>query len=115
MSAYIVALIEHTGTTHWANTEYRPTFWRLLEKYGGSQTAGAAIEQVEGLPLEETGAAIFEFPTAAAARSFWNDPEYRAVVPLRLPLGRFQIFILPRLDESPWSPPDPDAPPSGER
>ena len=109
MSAYLVALIEQTGDRHWATTEYRPTFERLLEKYGGSMTAAALIEQVEGSPLDEKAAAIYEFPTAAAARSFWNDPEYRAVVPLRQPLGRFQIFIVPGMDESPWSPPDPNA------
>ncbi|MCU1504548.1 MAG: hypothetical protein JWM12_3902 [Ilumatobacteraceae bacterium] len=72
-------------------------------------TAAARIEQVEGLPLEETGAAIFEFPSAAAAHGFWNDPVYRAVVPLRQALGTFQIFILPGVGESPWSPPDPDS------
>ena len=108
MSAYLVALIEQTGDRHWATTAYRPTFERLLEKYGGTMTAAALIEQVEGLPLDEKAAAIWEFPTTEAARSFWNDPEYRAVVPLREPLGRFQIFILPRMDESPWSPPDLD-------
>ena len=69
--------------------------------------AAARLEQVEGEPLAETGAAIFEFPNAAAARNFWNDPEYRAVVPLRQALGTFQIFILPGLEEAPWSPPEP--------
>jgi uncharacterized protein (DUF1330 family) len=110
VSAYLVALIERPADgPHWANTEYRPTFERLLEKYGGSMTAAAPIEQVEGLPLDETGAAIFEFPSAAAARSFWNDPEYRAVVPMRQALGTFQIFILPGVDEEQWSPPAPNA------
>jgi uncharacterized protein (DUF1330 family) len=108
VSAYLVALIEQRGNEHWANTEYGPTFSRLLDKYGGSMVAAAAIEQVEGVPLDESGAAMFEFPNAAAARSFWNDPDYRAVVPLRQPLGTFQIFILPGLDEAPWSaPPEP--------
>jgi uncharacterized protein (DUF1330 family) len=106
MSAYLVALIEQAGEEHWANTEYGPTFGRLLEKYGGSMTAAARIEQVEGVPLEESAAAIFEFPDIAAARNFWNDPDYRAVVPLRQPLGTFQIFIVPGVDESPWAPPD---------
>lgn len=112
MTAHLVALIERTGEEHWATTEYRPTFERLLEKYGGPMTAAALIEQVEGLPLDEKAAA-WEFPTAAAARSCWNDPEYRAVVPLRLPLGRFQIFILPGMDESPWSPPESNTSPRG--
>ena len=106
VSAYLVALIEQSGEEHWATTEYRPTFGRLLEKYGGSMAAAALIEQVEGLPLDEKAAAIFVFPNAEAARSFWNDPEYRAVVPLRQALGTFQIFILPGMEEAPWSPPE---------
>ena len=106
VSAYLIGLIEQTSERHWASTEYLPTFERLLEKYGGTMLAAALIEQVEGLPLDEKAAAVWEFPTAAAARGFWNDPDYQAVVPLRQPLGRFQIFILPGLDESPWSPPD---------
>jgi uncharacterized protein (DUF1330 family) len=109
VTAYLVGLIEQTGERHWATTEYRPVFERLLLKYGGSMMAASLIEQVEGLPLDENAAGIWEFPTAEAARGFWNDPEYQAVVPLRQPLGRFQIFILPGLDESPWSPPGPNA------
>jgi uncharacterized protein (DUF1330 family) len=102
----LIALIDYPAEgPHWSNTEYSPTFRRLLEKYGGSMTAAAPIEQVEGLPLDETKAAIFEFPSAAAASSFWNHPEYRAVAPLRQALGTFQSFILPGIDEAPWSPP----------
>jgi hypothetical protein len=44
---------------HWANTEYRPTFDRLVEKYGGSMTAAAPIEQVEGLPPGRDGSRHF--------------------------------------------------------
>jgi uncharacterized protein (DUF1330 family) len=109
VSAFLVALIEQTGDEHWANTDYGPTFRRLLEKYGGSMTAAALIHQVEGEPLAESAAAIFEFPSTAAAHGFWNDPDYRAVVSLRQALGTFQIFILPGVGESPWSPPDPRA------
>jgi uncharacterized protein (DUF1330 family) len=107
-SGQILVAAHKSGEDHWANTEYGPTFWRLLEKYAGSMTAAARIEQVEGLPLDETGAAIFEFPNTAAANSSWNDPDYRAVVPQRRALGTFQIFILPGVDETPWSPPDPN-------
>jgi uncharacterized protein (DUF1330 family) len=70
---------------------------------------GAALEQVEGEPLAESKVAMWRFPTAAAAREFWNHPEYRAVVPIRQPLGTFQIFLAPGLDESPWSPPPPES------
>ena len=106
VTAYMVALVEPApDKPHWSTTEYGPTFLRLLEKYGGSTIAAAPLEQVEGLPRDESSAAVFQFPTTSAAHAFWNDPEYRAVVPLRLPLGTFQIFILPGMDEEPWTPP----------
>jgi uncharacterized protein (DUF1330 family) len=103
VATYLVALIEQTDPTqHWADTEYGPTFFRLFEKYGGEMLAAAAIEQVEGEPLAEPAAALFRFPDMEAAQQFWNDPEYRAVVPLRQALGTFQIFLLAGLDEAPW-------------
>ena len=108
MSGYLVALIEQSGDEHWASTEYVRTVHRLLGKYGGSPIAAGQIEQLEGLPLNETRAAITEVPSTAAVHSFWNDPEYRAVVPLRQTLGAFQMFILPGIDESPGSAPDPN-------
>jgi uncharacterized protein (DUF1330 family) len=106
MSAHLIALIEKPEDgPHWADTEYGPTFWRLLEKYGGETIAAAALEQVEGMPLAESNAAIFRFPDMAAARGFWNDPDYHAVVPLRRRLGTFQIFLVPGVEETDLTPP----------
>jgi uncharacterized protein (DUF1330 family) len=106
VTAYLVALIEPApDKPHWSTTEYGPTFWRLLEKYNGSMIAASAFEQVEGVPLDETNAAIFQFPDDGAARDFWNDSDYQRVAPLRRALGTFQIFILPGMDEAPWTPP----------
>jgi uncharacterized protein (DUF1330 family) len=108
VTAYLVALIEWpTDKPHFATTEYGPTFARLLEKYGGERIAAAALEQVEGAPLAESRAALFRFPGMEAARNFWNDPEYRAVVPLRQTFGTFQIFMVPGADEVPFSFPTP--------
>jgi uncharacterized protein (DUF1330 family) len=108
VTAYLVALIEWPpDEPHFATTEYGPTFARLLEKYGGQRVAAAALEQVEGAPLAESRAAIFRFPSLEAARAFWNDPAYRAVVPLRQTFGTFQIFMVPGEDEAPFSPPSP--------
>lgn len=66
--------------------------------------AAAPPEQVEGEPLGKSIAAIFQFPSAAAARSFWDDPDYRRVVHLRQERGTFQISIVPGVDESTWAP-----------
>jgi len=54
------------------------------------------------VPLKESRAALFQFPSMDAARGFWNDPQCQAVAPLRRPLGTFQIFLLPGSDEAPW-------------
>jgi uncharacterized protein (DUF1330 family) len=100
MSAYLIALIEqHPGGAHWSETSYGPTFGELLIKYGGSLVAAAPFEQVEGIPLAESRAAIFEFPDMRSARAFWNDPQYQGVVEVRRALGTFQIFLLPGKDE----------------
>lgn len=110
MSAYVVALIEpDPDQVHWSHTEYGPTFRGLLEAYGASMIAAARPEPLEGEPLDKSITAIFRFPDAAAARSFWDDPDYRRVVHLRRERGTFQIFVLPGTDDTPWVPP---APPS---
>jgi uncharacterized protein (DUF1330 family) len=113
VTAYLIALIEWPpDRPHFATTEYGPTFARLLEKYSAARIAAASLEQVEGAPLAESRAAVFRFPSMEAARNFWNDPEYRAVVPLRQTFGTFQIFMVPGEDEAPWSAPAPSSTPS---
>ncbi|MEA3216481.1 MAG: hypothetical protein QOJ19_2637 [Acidimicrobiia bacterium] len=101
MTSYLIALIDqHDPAKHWAATAYGPRFGELLRKYGGEVIAAADIEQVEGAPLAEPRAAVFQFPTIEAVRGFWNDPGYKEVVELRRPLGTFQIFMLPGKDEA---------------
>ena len=100
MTSYLIALIDqHDPDKHWAATAYGPRFGELLEKYGGSMSAAADIEQVEGVPLPEPRAAVFQFPTIEAVRGFWNDPGYQEVAELRRQLGTFQIFMLAGKDE----------------
>ncbi len=98
MRGYLIALMKQTSDKHWRDTEYGPTFSRLLQKYGGTMTMATDYEQVEGEPLAEPRIAIFEFPNMEAARSFWNDPEYQRVAPIRRPLGQFQILLAEGLE-----------------
>ena len=100
MTSYLVALVEqHDPDKNWVDTPYGPRFAELLQKYGGEIIAASDIEQVEGVPLAESRAAVFQFPTIDAVRSFWTDPGYEEVVELRRPLGTFQIFMVPGKDE----------------
>jgi uncharacterized protein (DUF1330 family) len=91
---------QHDPNKNWVDTPYGPKFAELLQKYDGEILAAAHIEQVEGLPLAESRAAVFQFPTIDAARSFWTDPEYEDVSKYRYPLGTFQIFMVPGKDEA---------------
>lgn len=101
MTSYLVALVDqHDPDKNWVDTPYGPRFAELLEKYGGEILAANDIEQVEGVPLAESRAVVFQFPSIDAIRSFWNDPGYREVIGLRQPLGTFQIFMLAGKDEA---------------
>jgi uncharacterized protein (DUF1330 family) len=56
---------------------------KILPRYGGRVLAA----DTDGKPLEgtvKTMNAIIEFPSEEAVRACYNDPEYRAVMPLRL-------------------------------
>jgi uncharacterized protein (DUF1330 family) len=62
--------------------EYPPRVATLLVKHGGKVLAMETNpEALEGKP--KTMNAIVEFPSAEAARNFYNDPEYQSFIHLR--------------------------------
>ena len=60
--------------------EYEKGFFPLLKKHGGSfLTFDDSSECVEGDEGREGRMVIFQFPSEAAARGWWADPEYQAL------------------------------------
>jgi uncharacterized protein (DUF1330 family) len=53
---------------------------------------GGAFTALEGeMPYQRV--AVLEFPSRAAAESFWNSPEYQRIVPLRRKWADYQIIL----------------------
>jgi uncharacterized protein (DUF1330 family) len=62
---------------------YPPKVAKILPRYGARVLAA----DTDGKALEGTAKimnAIIEFPSEEAVRACYNDPEYRAILPLRL-------------------------------
>ncbi len=63
--------------------DYRAAVPAMIERHGGRYLARAAgAEALEGGPTEGRWHLV-EFPSADAARAFWESPEYLALQPLR--------------------------------
>ena len=68
----------------------------IYSKYGGQYLAlvpAALVELAEGEP-EDRSIVLARFPSRAAARAFWDSPEYAAAKRLREGKGSFFVTIL---------------------
>lgn len=68
----------------------------IYRKYGGEYLAlvpAALVEVAEG-EAEERSIVLARFPSRAAARAFWDSPEYAAAKRLREGKGSFFVTIL---------------------
>jgi uncharacterized protein (DUF1330 family) len=75
---YIVANfeIEDAGVYH----RYEKGFFRILKRHGGTFfTYDDSTENFEGFEPLTGRVVIFTFPSADAARSWYNDPAYQAL------------------------------------
>ncbi len=60
--------------------EYEKGFFPILKKHGGSfHTFDDAIVTLEGNAPPEGRMVIFQFPSEAAARAWYDDPDYQAL------------------------------------
>ncbi len=66
----------------------------LVEKFGGTYLVrgGRALEK-EGAPVAGR-IVILEFPSLAAAQTFYESPEYQAVLPLRLKTAESRVYYV---------------------
>jgi uncharacterized protein (DUF1330 family) len=92
MPAYFVAELE---TTNPAGMEpYRAAVAATIAQYGGRfLTRGGATELLEGGP-EPKRIVILEFPDIAAAKRWYNSPEYQKILPMRLANSTGRAFIV---------------------
>ncbi len=78
---------------------------KILPRYGARVLAA----DTDGKALEGTVRnmnVIIEFPSEEAVRACYNDPEYRAVLPLRLrSVSDCSMIIVKQFAEPPDSPP----------
>jgi len=92
MPAYFVAEIE---TTNPAGMEpYRAAVPATIAQYGGRfLIRGGATELLEGEP-EPKRIVILQFADAAAAKRWYNSPEYQKILPMRLASSTGRAFIV---------------------
>ena len=73
--------------------EYPPKVRPLVEKHGGAITHRiSGFEAWEG-DWRPTRMVIVEFPDMAAAKAFWDDPEYPPIKEIRLRTTNSRIFV----------------------
>lgn len=78
---------------------YAATLPPIYAKYGGRYVAFSTDYDVAEGTYDSKAIIISAWPDAAAARKFWNSPEYREAVKLREDIGRFDVVIVPALPQ----------------
>lgn len=91
MAAYVIARIEVTNSE--AYKVYATQTPDLAVKYGGKFLVKAgAFEQIEGSGPDRH--VVIEFPDMAAARAFYNAPEYQEILPVALENSKRDLVIV---------------------
>ena len=92
MTAYVIAQVEVTDPAGYE--PYRPLAGASVAQYGGRfLVRGGNVEQLEGA-AEAQRVVVIEFPDIAAARRWYNSPEYQAALPIRLANSRGRVCLV---------------------
>ena len=92
MPAYILAEIEITNPEGYK--EYTKAVPATIEKYGGRFIhRGGATSVLEG-EWPDRRRVLIEFPTAAAARQWWDSSEYKQPKEMRRANSRGRLLLL---------------------
>lgn len=92
MPAYVIAEIEVTDPDAYA--AYRARTPAVIARHGGRfLVRGGTAEPREG---ESPGGrvVVIEFADMAAARTFYDSPDYREILPLRLAASKGRLFLV---------------------
>ncbi len=93
MPAYIITLSSQRGADSSWREEYYKLVVPLLEKHGGKIVLAGTPQPMERAKPWSRGA-IIEFPDAAAAQAFYDDPDYHHAKGLRIFHNDGEIYLL---------------------
>jgi uncharacterized protein (DUF1330 family) len=92
MPAYIIAEIEVTNPAGYES--YRPLAGASVAQYGGKFVVrGGKSELIEGGP-EPQRLVVIEFADMAAAKHWYNSPEYQEALRIRLANSRGRVLLV---------------------
>jgi len=93
MPAYVIALLRAEDLDSEPLREYRAANTPLVERHGGRFTVrGGRVDVLEGNPPGRV--VVIEFPDAAAARAWYDDPDYEAIKGLRQQAAETDLVIV---------------------
>jgi uncharacterized protein (DUF1330 family) len=93
MPAYLIALLRAADLDAQALHDYRTANTPLIERHGGSFVVrGGRIQSLEGAAPDRV--VVIEFPDADAARAWYEDPDYQAIIALRQSAAETDILIV---------------------
>lgn len=103
MPAYVLVDVDVTDPATYM--EYRARAAPTVMAAGGRYVVrGGNVETLEGdWGLHRT--VLLEFPSVAAAKAWYDSPEYQKVLPIRLRSSRSRLAILEGLDPAKPLPP----------
>jgi uncharacterized protein (DUF1330 family) len=92
MPAYVLGDIRVTDAATFG--AYVSPAGATITKYGGKVLAASAKpEALDGAAPPER-VVVIEFPDAAAARRWYQSPEYQAALPIRLRSSEGRVFLI---------------------
>ncbi len=92
MPAYILAEVEVANPAGYES--YRPLAGASVAQYGGKFVIrGGKAELIEGTK-EPARIVVIEFPDAAAAKRWYNSPEYQEALKIRLANSTGRVLLV---------------------
>ncbi len=92
MAGYIIAEVEVTDPDTYAT--YRAQTPGVVERYGGRFIVrGGNAELLEG-DREPARIVVIEFPDVAAARRFYDSPDYQAIIGIRQRAATSRLILV---------------------
>jgi uncharacterized protein (DUF1330 family) len=103
MAAYIIADVQVTDPdTYWTYRSQTPS---IVQKYGGRFIVrGGEVAPLEG-DWQAGRVVVIEFPDMAAAKRFYQSPEYRQIIGFRQRAATSRIILVDGYTEKGWEPP----------